>query len=137
MHAWERQHRTVPGQRLWEPGVVSRALWERDREPRTLKTVLQSTCQPRVVKEKRPGQMADAAPNSPLLKRVMRNPFALYPDRARRTSYREVIAAVRTERARFPRSSETIARERPAFPNPVRALDRANALNRPRPWRKR
>lgn len=79
-------------------------------------------------------KVGDPAPNAPLLKRLMRNPFATYPVHPRRSKAREPVPweAVKRQRRESTRDVLEGGRPSPCLGNPMREFSARLAGRAPR-----
>lgn len=77
-HRLKRRH---PGEGLARPGLIQARLWTRDKELRAPRSVVGDDLVTREIKVRASGRSVDPAPNAPLLKRIVRYPYRLHPER--------------------------------------------------------
>ncbi len=131
MHAWERQHRAGLGDSLPGLGALEVRLFERFRDPWMPRTVLSEWRGPSARKVRASSSRVDAAPNAPLLKRVVRRPYRLDTERGRRAVHREAVPWEELRRESTPSASSMVfaARTRIAFDNPLRSQDNSRPVD--------
>lgn len=76
MHPHDRLRRTYPGERLEQDRPIAERVFTRDQPLREVRSILPEQREQRVRSTRRPKRLADPAPNAPLLKRVVKNPYA-------------------------------------------------------------
>jgi hypothetical protein len=124
MHPWDRLHRPSPGQRLSEPRDLEAQLWSRDREFREPHRVLSEGKALPERKVRNTRNTVEARPNAPLLKRIMRSPFALVPERQKRQTFRGVVPWADLHRERLVSFGTLLAEAHPRveFNSPIATL---------------
>ncbi len=134
MHPWDRLHRRVTGQDLGAPRELATTLWSRDREARPPRILAGETVKSVVTKVKAAQNTAKPLPNAPLLKRVVRHPFALETTRGKRSTVREAIPWDLLQREAMPKITELLRELQggASLPNPILAYGSA-ARHEPRP----
>jgi hypothetical protein len=136
MHPWDRLHRRVTGQDLWEPSGLATDLWARDRELRQPREVPGEKVKSVDFKVKKATKTVEPRPNAPLLKRVVRHPYALGTERGKRSTLREAVPWKMLDREALP-SVTTLTRELlegASLPNPIEVYGSASRIEtRPRP----
>jgi hypothetical protein len=103
VHPWDRLHRRGIGDTLGKSGSVEVRLLLRWRDPWMPRTVLGAVRAGFDFRARAVGKKADAGPNAPLLKRVVRWPFRLEVARGRREVLRGEIPWAALEREALPR----------------------------------
>lgn len=121
MHPWDRLRRTIPGERQFEPRGLVVQLYGRDKELRTPRVVLGEKFALAQPKTRNNTHVAEPRPNAPLLKRIVRYPYAMDGVRGTRKPMRDAVPWKDLERAPLPNLGEWLAQDRqaPSFPNPV------------------
>lgn len=139
MHPWDRLHRATLGERFTELRGLAKRLMERDVEPQLARTILADVIDKPLVPEttiKRASHLANPSPNAPLLKRVVRHPYALESTRGQRSLFRSAVPWSDLQRADVPSVRAVLAEARggagPLFPSPILVGWAARSLDRPR-----
>jgi hypothetical protein len=124
MHPWDRLHRPITGQRLAEPRALETGLWARDRE---LRQPMSSVGEKQFVPDRKTRNnthVAEARPNAPLLKRIVRHPYPLDPQGRARQVFREAVPWGVLKRDPLQRVKQVLAESyiKAGLPNPIQAL---------------
>ncbi len=139
MHPWDRLHRAAIGEHLNEPRGLEKALFAREKpapEPRVVASKIVASISLRDRKAKNSSHLANPKPNAPLLKRVIRHPYALEGTASRtRIRLREEIPWKDLVHDERPVMGAVLAEFRVDVTNgnPVAEIMAMRDLNRPRP----
>lgn len=140
MHPWDRLHRAFVGERFSEPRGLAKKLFARDVEPHAIRTILSDLVDKPIVPIttiKKASILAHPRPNAPLLKRVVRHPFALETTRGQRYLNRDAVPWADLQRDDIPGIRDIMQTARgeagPKFPSPILLGWAARSLDRPRP----
>jgi hypothetical protein len=136
MHSWVRPPHDAVGQRQSEPRRLERQLWARDRALREPRSVPGENTKLVERKIRKNAHLAEAKPNAPLLKRIVRHPYPLDPaGRGKRQQFREAVPWAMLQRDRRSESVWAAAlRERifAEFPNRIVEAWGLRTIERPR-----
>lgn len=139
MHPWDRLHRAAIGDHLNEPRGLEKALFAREKpapESRTVASKVVASLSLRNSKTKKASHLANPKPNAPLLKRIIRHPYALEGTASRtRVRLREEVPWKDLIHDERPIMAEVLAEFRVEVTNgnPVAEIMAMRDLNRPRP----
>ena len=139
MHPWDRLHRAAIGDHLNEPRGLEKALFAREKpapEPRTVASKVVASLSLRGSKVKKASHLANPKPNAPLLKRIIRHPYALEGTASRtRVRLREEVPWKDLVHDERPVMADILAELRTDVTNgnPVADIMAMRDLNRPRP----
>lgn len=139
MHPWDRLHRATLGERFNELRGLAKQLMERDVDAHQARTILAGVIDKPLVPEttiKRASHLANPRPNAPLLKRVVRHPYAMEGTRGQRYLLRDAVPWAELQRDDVPSIRVVLAEARgeagPKFPSPILVGWAARSLDRPR-----
>ncbi len=126
MHPWDRSQRRFVGEAFLELRPLLTALWARDRELRVSRLRLRETTTTlREWKIRKAKGMAETRPNAPLLKRLVRYPFALHTVAPTKTTVRMPVpwADLHAEQMVYASHEIRKGRDKAAFPNPMTSAE--------------